>query len=92
MSPGTSKNEWDVGDDLEKWHRNCIQLEQYDPNLKIHVRFRVTAVMGLLTGKLKEKYDTAQNSKIADEVAFDMLIRDIKEDARKKELEHFHKH
>ena len=44
------------------------------------------------TCALKEKYDTSQNAKVADEATFEGFIRDIKDDARKKTLEHFHKH
>jgi len=91
MRPPAAKNEWEIGDALERWHRNTVQLEQYDASLKLHVRFKVTATMDILIGKMKEKYDTAQNGKIASEDEFDKLFRDMKEDARKKKLEHHHK-
>jgi hypothetical protein len=93
MSPPQAKHEWEVADMLEKWERNCERLEKYGDMYRLNVMFKVTAVIAMLCGKLKDEFDRPEHTKVrADpremEEALIKLKRDIKEQARKKKLEH----
>ena len=64
------------------------QTEQICLAAKIAIPLNITALMGILCGKFRDNYDTPDNHKVNTEEKFNSLINKIREDSRKKRLEH----
>jgi len=89
MNPNRAKHEWEVNGLIDKWLKNIHHLEGIAPTDGVlPVMFKVNAISRILCGKLSDLHDNVSNNKIRSDTDFRAYLGRIKEDARKKELEH----
>ena len=73
MRPGSAKSEEDIADVVQAWERGESELLRMDENCRLPEPWRMTALKGLLTAKMRDHVEMRANLSTYERISMTML-------------------